>query len=49
MQALDAINKQFGKGKLILGSQKLSDDWQMRREMISQRFTTRWDELLLIH
>lgn len=46
MQALDAINKQFGKGKLILGSQKLSDDWQMRREMISQRFTTRWDELL---
>ncbi|UTO05441.1 Y-family DNA polymerase [Moraxella sp. FZLJ2107] len=48
MQTLDAINKQFGKGKLILGSQKLSDDWQMNRGFMSQRFTTRWDELLLL-
>lgn len=48
MQALDAINKQFGKDTLVLGLQKLSGDWQMRRERISQRFTTRWDELLVV-
>ncbi|WP_294035095.1 Y-family DNA polymerase [uncultured Moraxella sp.] len=48
MTALDSIHKQFGKNSLIIATQKLSDDWQMNRGFMSQRFTTRWDELLSV-
>ncbi|OOR87055.1 hypothetical protein B0181_11245 [Moraxella caviae] len=48
MATIDDINKTFGKGAIKLGTEYLSNDWQMRRQLISSRFTTRWEELLVV-
>ena len=48
MQVLDCINHTYGKGTLKLATETLSDDWQMSRTMMSQRFTTRLDEALTV-
>ncbi|MEW5250223.1 Y-family DNA polymerase [Microbulbifer sp. 2201CG32-9] len=42
---LSAINRRFGRGKLVLGSAKLSGDWQMKREFLSSAYTTDFSQL----
>ncbi|HSH86903.1 MAG TPA: Y-family DNA polymerase [Methylophilus sp.] len=48
MQAMDAVNKKMGKGKLIVGSQGYGQPWAMKQERKSPSYTTNWDELLKI-
>lgn len=48
MQAMDAVNKKMGKGKLIVGSQGYGQPWAMKQERKSPSYTTNWDELLLV-
>lgn len=45
MTVLDQINGRWGKGTLRTGNVPVHPDWGMRREMISQSYTTRLDQL----
>lgn len=48
MDVLDAINQKWGRGTLHTGSVSLSPDWGMRRELMSQSYTTRLDQLQVV-
>lgn len=48
MQAMDAVNKKMGKGKLIVGSQGYGQPWAMKQQQKSPSYTTNWEELLKI-
>lgn len=45
MAVLDQINGRWGRGTLRAASVPNSPDWAMRRELMSQGYTTRLDEL----
>lgn len=47
MQAMDAINKRFGRETLRIASTGSSRPWRARQRQRSPRYTTRVDELLL--
>src|SRR5690606_27816373 len=48
-QALDAINRKFATTAVGvgLGGMKAPPDWEMKRELLSRRCLTNWDELLV--
>lgn len=48
MEVIDNINDRMGKGTILLASQGIQQSWSMRRENMSQNFTTEWDELLMV-
>jgi DNA polymerase V len=45
MAVLDQINERWGRGTLRSTSVPSNPDWDMRREMMSQSYTTRLDQL----
>ena len=46
MGTIDKINREMGRGSLKLASQGLGrQDWTLRAEFLSPRYSTRWDEL----
>ncbi|MBD3771800.1 MAG: Y-family DNA polymerase [Rhodobacterales bacterium] len=46
MQVMDSLNRQFGKHSVQLANSGLNTrHWQMKREQLSPRYTTRWEEL----
>ncbi|SEP90867.1 translesion error-prone DNA polymerase V subunit UmuC [Pseudomonas sp. NFPP19] len=45
MKVLDQINNRWGRGTLRTASVPTNPDWGMRREMMSQSFTTKLDQL----
>jgi DNA polymerase V len=47
MMVLDAINHAHGKHTLRYASQGLSQRWQMRQQLKSPAYTTRWDGLAI--
>jgi DNA polymerase V len=49
MGVLDSINERWGRGTLRLASVPADPDWGMRREMMSQSFTTRVDQLWTVY
>ncbi|WP_239437857.1 Y-family DNA polymerase [Arthrobacter alpinus] len=46
-QLLEDVSKKYGRGSIGLGSAgiKGGPDWSMKRDMLSPRYTTHWDEL----
>lgn len=46
---LDVLTRKFGKGTLGMASAKVSQDWHMRRDFLSPRYTTRWNEILQVN
>lgn len=48
MAVVDAINRANGRGTIRLAAEGIVKPWQMRRERMSLRYTTRWGELLQI-
>jgi len=46
MKVIDKINLNTNDKKIKLGSQDLGRTWKMRREKLSKRYTTSWNELL---
>ena len=44
MKVLDGIN-QSGKGKVWFAGRGIAPEWQMKREMLSPAYTTRWNEI----
>ncbi|HLP81799.1 MAG TPA: DUF4113 domain-containing protein, partial [Nitrosomonas sp.] len=45
---MDKINNRMGGGTIRLTSEGIQQNWMMKRERISQEFTTDWDELLSV-
>jgi DNA polymerase V len=48
MQILDQLNAKGGKGTLYFAGQGIQQQWQMKREMLSPRYTTRFSDLLRV-
>jgi DNA polymerase V len=44
----DLLNSRFGRDTVKLAVQGSSKEWKLRQEMLSPRYTTRWDELLKV-
>lgn len=46
-RVMDTVNTKWGRGTLGIGSAGLAGNrrWAMRRDLLSPRYTTRWDEL----
>ena len=44
MKVLDGIN-QSGLGKVCFAGRGIAPEWQMKREVLSPAYTTRWNEL----
>lgn len=44
MKALDSINHS-GLGKVWFVGRGIAPEWQMKREMLSPAYTTRWSEI----
>lgn len=48
IEVVDHINNRMGNGTIRLTSEGLQQSWMMKREKISQEYTTNWDELLSV-
>ena len=48
MALMDGINQKWGRGAIRLAAEKRHHPWQMRRDRMSPRYTTSWDELPLV-
>lgn len=48
MEVLDHLNAKNGKGALYFAGQGIQTAWQMKREMLSPRYTTRYSDLLKV-
>src|ERR1700734_1007566 len=48
MRAIDQLNARFGRGAVGFGTAGERHGWKLRREFISPRYTTVWDELLRV-
>lgn len=48
MQLLDRANQEWGRKVLRFASEGVEQTWQMKQERRTARFTTRWNELLVV-
>lgn len=48
MAVLDALNAKNGRGALYFAGQGIQTRWQMKRDMLSPRYTTRYSDLLQV-
>ncbi|MCF2857171.1 Y-family DNA polymerase [Pseudoalteromonas sp. SMS1] len=48
MKCLDEINHRYGSTAARIGSQLQTNNWEMRREFLSPRYTTRWPDIPVI-
>jgi DNA polymerase V len=48
MRSIDALNAHHGRATIGYASAGVQNAWKLRREFISPRYTTCWDELLKV-
>lgn len=48
MRALDGLTSRFGRDIITYGATERSRTWKMKRERLSPRYTTCWEELLRV-
>lgn len=48
MEVLDHMNAKEGRGALYFAGQGIQQQWAMKREMLSPRYTTRYEDLLQV-
>nr|WP_318381610.1 Y-family DNA polymerase [uncultured Enterobacter sp.] len=48
MATLDALNEKRGRGTLYFAGQGITQAWQMKREMLSPRYTTRVSDAMVV-
>lgn len=48
MDILDQLNAKCGRGTIYFAGQGIQQQWQMKREMLSPRYTTRLEDLLKV-
>ena len=44
-EAMDGINRRYGRNTLFLAGEGIERPWSMKRDFLSRRFTTNWNEL----
>ena len=49
MKSIDRINKSMGKETVFYAAQGVKQDWNMRRNNLSPRYTTNWEELVKVY
>lgn len=49
MKVLDQLNAKAGRGTLYFAGQGTQQEWQMKRDMLSPRYTTRYGDLLQVN
>ncbi|PZO38001.1 MAG: SOS mutagenesis and repair protein UmuC [Pseudanabaena frigida] len=48
MSVIDSLNRRYGNGTIRFASEGMRQDWKMRTDMRSPRYTSCWDELLVV-
>lgn len=48
MEAVDSLNEKFGKGTIRFAAEGFKQEWQARHDKRSPRYSTSWDELLVV-
>jgi len=48
MAMVDFINRWWGQNTIFFGAQGIGQEWKMRQERRSPRFTTQWGEILVV-
>ena len=48
MRVMDTINQRW-KGKLKLGSEGITKEWEMKAQFKSRSYTTNWNQLIIAH
>ena len=48
MRVMDTINQRW-KGKLKLGSEGITKEWEMKAQFKSRNYTTNWNQLIIAH
>jgi len=48
MEVIDLLNSRYGSGTIRFASEGMRQEWKMKTDMRSPRYTTRWDELLVV-
>ncbi|ELN3085495.1 Y-family DNA polymerase [Escherichia coli] len=48
MEVLDHLNAKEGRGSLYFAGQGIQQQWAMKRDMLSPRYTTRYEDLLQV-
>lgn len=48
MKAVDKINVSWGSNTVKYASSGLEQEWRMRRAKLSPRYTTNWEEVLVV-
>lgn len=49
MEAMDALNRRYGKGTVFSAGQGIAKPWDMKATMRSPRYTTQWEELPVLN
>ena len=49
MKTIDKINYRYGSSAIKLASEGIKKNWPMKRESVSPRYTTRFDELIEVN
>jgi DNA polymerase V len=45
---VDGLNRDYGRGTLGYAAAGKQQAWKLRRDMLSPRYTTEWNELLSV-
>ena len=45
MHVMDSINRKMGQGSMTIAASGISHRWAMRRDRMSQNYTTDWNDL----
>lgn len=48
IEVLDQLNAKDGRGTFYFAGQGIQQQWQMKRDMLSPRYTTRFSDLLMV-
>ena len=48
MSIIDSLNNRYGNGTIQFASEGIKQEWKMRSDLRSPRYTSRWDELLVV-
>ncbi len=48
MEAIDSINRMFGKEKIKIATQGIQNNWKMKQMNLSPSYTTRWEDILSV-
>ena len=49
MKTMDYINYSMGSQKVKLASQDLKKTWKMKQEKLSSRYSTKLEEIIVVH